>query len=248
MSTVTKSFAAAGLSAVLTLPPGQSASYALSGTFSANLYIERSDNGGATFERAITALIAAGSGTIKNEGKSDIQLRWRCFSRASGTAVCTIVDSYLSSAKHIFSAAGHAKAGTTSGWIVAVGDNIALVTCPASKTGSTLVVPIPRLKVGDTITGFHLIGQIESAGGAVTVDAELRKMTAAAADVADASVGAVTQLAVTADTIMSATNTRKTDLSEVVGEDETFYLLITATTAAVTDIALQGVAIEIKEG
>jgi hypothetical protein len=58
-------------------------------------------------------------------------------------------------------------------------------------------------------------------------------------------VGAITQLAVTADTIMSKTNTRKGALDEVVAEDETFYVLLTATTAAATDIALQGVTVEV---
>lgn len=152
------------------------------------------------------------------------------------------------SQKRITNAAGQAKAGATAGWVVAAGANTALVTCPASQTGATLVVPINGLKVGDTITGFHLVGQIESAGGTVTVDADLRKHTAAAADVSDASVGAITQLSVTADAIMSASNTRKASLSEVVAADETFYVLLTATTAALTDIALQGVALEVTEG
>lgn len=152
------------------------------------------------------------------------------------------------SQKRITNAAGQAKAGATAGWVVAAGADTALVTCPASQTGATLVVSINGLKVGDTITGFHLVGQIESAGGTVTVDADLRKHTAAAADVSDASVGAITQLSVTADTIMSASNTRKASLSEVVAADETFYVLLTATTAALTDIALQGVALEVTEG
>lgn len=151
------------------------------------------------------------------------------------------------SQKYITNAAGQAKAGTTAGWVVAAGNNTALVTCPASQTGSTLVVPVTGLKVGSIITAFHLIGQIESAGNAVTVDADLRKHTAAAGDVADASVGAITQLSVTADTIMSASNTEKAALSETVGADETFYVLITATTLGSTDIALQGVAVTVTD-
>lgn len=144
---------------------------------------------------------------------------------------------------------GYSKVGATAGWVVGGGavDTGLLGTCPASQTASTLVVPIPGLKVGDTITSFHLVGQIESAGNTVTVDAALRKMTAAAADVTDASVGAITQLSVTADTIMSSTNTAKSSLTEAVGADESFYLLITATTAASTDIALQAVAVTVTE-
>lgn len=140
-----------------------------------------------------------------------------------------------------------AKVGATAGWTVGDAADTSLTLCPASQTAATLVFPVTGLKVGDTITGFHLIGQIESAGGTVLVDAALRKHTAAAADVSDASVGAITQVEVVADTIMSATNTRKASLTEVVAADETFYVLITATTAASTDIALQGVAIEFSE-
>lgn len=147
----------------------------------------------------------------------------------------------------IISAAGHAKVGATAGAVVAAADNKALVTVPASQTASTIVVPIPALKVGQTITAFSLIGQIESAGNHVTVDADLRKMTAAAADVSDASVGAITQLDVVADTIMSASNTAKASLTEVVAADETFYVLITITTAASTDVALQGVRLVVTE-
>jgi hypothetical protein len=142
-----------------------------------------------------------------------------------------------------------AKVGGTAGWTLGGGavNTGLLATMAASQTAGKLVVPIMGLKVGDTITGFHLIGQIESAGGTVTVDADLRKHTAAAADVADASVGAITQLSVTADTIMSSSNTEKASLSEVVAADETFYVLITGTTAASTDIALQGVAVTVTE-
>jgi hypothetical protein len=49
-----------------------------------------------------------------------------------------------------------------------------------------------------------------------------------------------------ADTIISATNSRKSDITEVVGADETFYVLVTATTAGSTDIALQSITLEIK--
>jgi hypothetical protein len=142
-----------------------------------------------------------------------------------------------------------AKIGATAGWTLGGGAvNTGLTaTLPASQTASTLVVPIPGLKVGDTITAFHLIGQIESAGNAATLDADLRKMTAAAADPSDASVGTITQISVTADTAITSANSEKSGLSEVVAADETFYVLLTGTTAASTDVALQGIAITVTE-
>jgi len=150
--------------------------------------------------------------------------------------------------KIMINAAGVAKVGATAGWAVAPADNLSLITCPASQTAATLVVPITGLKVGQRITAFHLVGQIESGGNTVTVDADLRKHTAAAADVADASIGSITQLSVTADTIMSASNTAKTlDSAETIAADETVYVLITVTTGASTDVALQAIAVTVSE-
>jgi hypothetical protein len=160
----------------------------------------------------------------------------------------TVTGSVIrASQKRVFN--GYSKVGATAGWTVGGGAvNTGLTaTMAASQTAGTLVVPISGLKVGDTITSFHLIGQVESAGNNVTIDADLRKLTAAAADVADASVGAITQLVVAVDTILSATNTNKASLAEVVAADETFYVLVTATTTASTDIALQGVAVTVTE-
>jgi len=142
-----------------------------------------------------------------------------------------------------------AKVGATAGWVVNAADNKnSLARCPASQTSSTTVIPLNGLKVNDTITGVHLLGQVESAGGSVTIDMDLRKQTAAAADLTDASVGAMVQLVVTEDTILSATNTTKASLSDVVGANETFYVLVTATTEAATDIDLQGVGLTVTEG
>lgn len=139
------------------------------------------------------------------------------------------------------------KIGGTAGWVTRAASNIDLATLPASQSASKYVIPVTGLKVGDIITGFSLAGQIESAGGAVTLDAELRKQTAAAADVTDASVGSMTQIAVTADTAITDTNSAKTGLSETVGESESFYILLTGTTAGSTDIGIQSAKITVTE-
>lgn len=132
------------------------------------------------------------------------------------------------------------KIGGTAGFTVRAANNTDLATCAASQTGAKFVIPLVGLNVGDKIEAFSLIGQIESAGAAVTVDVNLRKMTAAAADVADASIDTITQLSVTAQTIMSEANTKKVLATpQVIGEGETYYLLVTVTTAALTDVALQ---------
>ncbi len=136
-----------------------------------------------------------------------------------------------------------AKLGTTAGWATRGANNIWHTTCPASQSGSTLVIPV-ELRVGQTITAFKVVGQIESAGNTATLDADLRKVTTAADDLVDASVGAITQISVTADTAVA---TEKTSLSDTVAATETFYVLLTATTAAATDIDLQGVTVTVTE-
>lgn len=130
-----------------------------------------------------------------------------------------------------------AKVGGTAGWTVGAADNLPYVgTVAASQTGAKLVIPIDGLQIGATITGFNIVAQIESAGGTVTLDADLRATTNVAADPTDASIGAMTQVSVTADTAVSQA---KTGLTEVVTSGKTYYLLLTATTALSTDIILQ---------
>lgn len=135
------------------------------------------------------------------------------------------------------------RAGAGAGWTTAGNTGAALL--PASQSAGTLVVPISTLKVGDTIKALKVVAQIESAGGTVTLDADLRKLTNAAADPVDASIGAITQVSVIADTAVAATKTLTTP--EVVAADETYYVLITGTTAGSTDIQLLGVTLTVDE-
>lgn len=136
-----------------------------------------------------------------------------------------------------------AKVGGTAGWVVgAADDKASLARLPASQSAATLVVPLTDLPVGATITGIGINGQIESAGGAVTLDMSLRKQTVAAGDLADAAVSgaAIAQVSVTADTAVAAADTFT---GVAVSADVGYYLLITGTTAAATDIDLAGVTV-----
>lgn len=165
---------------------------------------------------------------------------------ASTTAVTTVLSDVKTGVRRVYN--GFCKVGATAGFAVGGGavNTGLMATCPAGQTASTLVVPLSGvLNVGETITAVHLVGQIEAAGNTVTIDVGLRKMTAAAADVADASVATMTQISVVADTIISSANSTIGSLTEVVAADETFYLLITVTTGASTDVALQGVVLTV---
>lgn len=141
--------------------------------------------------------------------------------------------------------ASRAKVGAAAGWVVGAGTNLPYsATMAASQTAGTLVIPLDGLKIGDTITGFRIVAQVESAGGAVTIDAALRAVTNVAAEPTDASIGSMTQVAVSADTAVSQS---KTGLTETVTSGKSYYLLITATTAASTDIILQHPEITVTE-
>lgn len=136
-----------------------------------------------------------------------------------------------------------AKVGTTAGWTVGAANDLGTVaTMAAGGTAATLVLPIDGLHIGDTITGFKIVAQIESGGNTATLDADLRALTNVAADATDASIGSMTQVSVTADTAVAQ---EKTGLTEVVTSGKTYYLLITGTTAASTDIVLQACEITV---
>lgn len=143
---------------------------------------------------------------------------------------------------------GYSKVGATAGWTVGGGAvNIGrLATCPASQTAATLVVPVEGLQVGDVIEGFYLQGQIESAGNTVTLDANLRSFTVGTADMTDASVGSITQISKTADSEVDVNNSLKSGLAAQVTTKKSFYVLLTATTGASTDIDLGAVVVRVR--
>jgi len=241
MTTYSKSFTGVGEGPEMSLKKGDSINYSVSGTFAQTFQLQRAFN--KRWETVVSGTAAA-SGTIKAE--RDSRYRFVCSAYTSGTMVTSIVDQTPAVAMRRIIPAAVGKAGTTAGWVTAAANNLSLATCPASQTASTLVVPVMGLRVGDVITGFYAVGQIESAGNTATFDVSLRKMTAAAADVSDAAVASATQLSVTADTIISSSNTRVGELVEAVDADESFYFLITATTALATDIALQAMVVELN--
>lgn len=156
------------------------------------------------------------------------------------------VDGNVTVTKTKFVPAYVGKQGATAtvGWVV-TGTDKGLATLAASATADTLVVPITGLNVGDKIIDYTVVGQIESAGNTATLDADLRKVTNAAAGGTDASIGSITQVSATADTAVSSSKTLAT--AEVVASGEVLYLLVTATTAASTDVELTGVELTVIE-
>jgi len=136
---------------------------------------------------------------------------------------------------------GNAKVGATAGWVITAADDISQGTLPQSQTSSTLVIPVTGLEIGDTITGVSASGQVESAGGAVTLVMSVRKTVATAAGNTDAELGTDNVGSLTADTLISSANLVVTGLTDVLAEGEAVYVLLTGTTAATTDIALNSI-------
>lgn len=149
---------------------------------------------------------------------------------------------------------GNSKVGATAGWVITAADNIAHATLPAGQTGSTLVINLSgHLEPGDRLKGISLIGQAESAGANVSATISLRRIRAAAADNVDAELGSKSTGNFTADTLFTPGNTgiflpgTSGSSGEVVQEDSVYYVLITATSAALTDIDLLGILVEVDQ-
>ncbi len=144
-----------------------------------------------------------------------------------------------------FVPAGAGKIAAATGWVEALTTALPEVTLAAGITAKTFIIPLVGLTIGDTVTAFKLLAQIEAtSSNTVTMDADLRKFTNAAADPVDASIGAITQVSVTGDTAVAAA---KTGLAEVVAAGEALYVLVTATTGATTDIKLLGITYTVTE-
>lgn len=139
------------------------------------------------------------------------------------------------------------KVSNAGGTDFVITDDSNKATLVASQTSETLIVKITGLHVGDIITGFNLLGQVESAGNEAVIDADLRKITAVASDVTDASAGTITRPTVAADVRLDSTTATSGVLAETVSAYETFYVRVTGTTAASTDIAITGVQLTVTQ-
>jgi hypothetical protein len=185
----------------------------------------------------------------KNETGKDQYLRLRCVDLDEGEPedVDYVLQSLIGGNRVLLNTA--AKAGATAGWAVnAAGNTGILATLAAGRTANTLVVPVAGLNVGDVIAGYYPVGQVESAGNTASITFELRKLTAAAADVVDASVATTGAVAFTADGILGRITSFAENVNATVADGESYYFLVTATTGASTDIALQGIMLQTANG
>jgi hypothetical protein len=193
----------------------------------------------AAFIDGVTAGTAANSKALVLDSNGAI-------ATIAAATITTLTNTGLIRASQTFQLGrgGTAKAGTAAGWTVNAANNIGTIaTMAAGQSAGTLVVAIPNLHVGDTITAFSVYSSINSAGNAVTLDANLRTLTiAAGATATDASVASINQVSVSGATASSAT---KSGLSTVVAAGVNYYLLITGTTAASTTIEISQIEVTV---
>lgn len=133
--------------------------------------------------------------------------------------------------------------GATGTWSIA--NDTGIATCAASQTAATFCIPL-QLKQGDILNGFGVYAQMESAGNTVTLDADLRFTSLVASDLVDNSVGAITQISKTADYATSTSDSKTFSTAQTVQAGRNYYVLITVTTAAATDVALQGIGLSLN--
>lgn len=134
--------------------------------------------------------------------------------------------------------------GGTAGW--ANGGDGNLATVPASQTAATFTIPLIGLEIGDILNSVSVVGQVESAGNNAALTLSVRKQTLAAADFADSQIATATTGNLTADTALSPDDTALTatlGTAETLAIGEHLYALLTATTAASTDLAVAGLIV-----
>jgi hypothetical protein len=189
----------------------------------------------------------AGTEYINTTGK-DVAVKLMCVDLDAGEpeTVDYVLQSLISTGRR-FLVDHRPKVGATAGWVINAANNVGLVaTLPAGETSSTLVIPLDSMEIGDRITGFYPVGQVESAGNTAALTINLRSITAAAADVVDASVATTGAVSLTADTLLGRIGALALDNLDVrIADGTSYYFLITGTTAASTDVALQGVMVQV---
>lgn len=226
------------VSGVLSLTPGQAVEIILtnSGGHAWRVDLESMTKGNAGHKLVQSFSGDTASTLYRNTTSANVNLRLRSVTLNSGagdTVAYTLQDTVPVAAVQLV-ISGSAKVGTTAGWVVGAANNLGkIATLPKAITAGTLVVQIPRIAVGDRIVGAYLVGSLQGASTKhTTILLDIRSLTAATAGATDASVSVMAAaLDVQANTVMSKTNTPVAAVSHVVAEGESFYALITATTA-----------------
>lgn len=127
-----------------------------------------------------------------------------------------------------------------SGW---VHDGDGTLLLEENLSAKVAVYPL-QVPVGKKIVKFTIKGALgATTGNATVIDADLRKVTGGAGDVTDASVAAITQVSVVADTELDSSK----GVGEIVREGYQYYVKVVGTTAnnAACDAKVTGIEVEL---
>lgn len=250
------SLTGAGKGTTINTTVGQSVAYNISGTFVGTWAVRATDNNGASYTTLATGTGVA-SGTVLVDPslnhtagpgqRSDVVVM--CDAYTSGTIVGALTLAEPATVRSVVFTGG--KVGGTAGFTAGGSANAAdtfLLTCPASQTAATAIIPVGPIKVGDVIDSFGLIGEGVFTGTGSTVDVSLRSQTVTAGVVTDALVGAATQLvSATANVVLSTANAGLLLPNETtVAANTSYYLLVKVTTAAGDSVKIVGATVNVR--
>ncbi|HEY2851142.1 MAG TPA: hypothetical protein VGI97_14785 [Gemmatimonadaceae bacterium] len=204
---------------------------------------------GYAANQAVTSVVNGGSVPIK------VRLRAAALNDSSAnnhtpnTLSYTLANDIPASAEIRHFGYG-AKVGATAGWIVVHADDVSkIATLPKNCTAATLIVPLFGFKRGDRLVGAHLLGSLQAGNNNNTnVTLDIRMMTSGANGAANSSLlGTGANLTVAANTALGQSNTKTYGFDHASAAGETYYAVITATTANDNNCTaeIEGVALQI---
>lgn len=134
---------------------------------------------------------------------------------------------------------------TAANWVHAT-DGVGLFL-PSNKTGTTAILDLSGLEIGEKIVGFRILGSI-GAGVAFTtiLNANLRKVTKGAGSLTDSSVASITQVSSLAD--VAVDSEAVIAAGEFVLDDYAYYIRVVGTTGNTSfcDISLSSVELDLQ--
>lgn len=135
------------------------------------------------------------------------------------------------------------KVGATAGWTAGeAADTGYIASLPASQTDSTLIIPVTGIPINSLITGFSIRGIATSAGNAITIDADLIRLDAESNGVNDeTTVVSISTQNISANARLSAS--ASVSSSQTVSNFQSFFVVVTGTTAASTSVDLHSITV-----
>lgn len=249
----TKSFTAVGLGPLLPAAVGDTINYNITGTWVGTWALLATDNGGASYyqldsgtaNKASTPVVVKGPDNLAPG--SPLQVVFQCQAYTSGTIIAAMNKNEPANTRQVLQCA-FAKVGATAGWTAGTAAaDTSLAALPQSQTAATLIIPVTGLKIGDVITGAFLLGEIIATSTGDTLDCALHSQLGVAGSITDTNLGSMTQyVSASVNDLFTSKNTKILLTEEhTIVEGESFYLILTGTTAASNSMKIHGAVVNV---